>query len=67
MADFAAPPLVASPPQVPAANIAAPVPVSAAVPAPQEPQEQEHATETLYIQNLNEKIKIPGKRYILYN
>ncbi|KZT02229.1 RNA-binding domain-containing protein [Laetiporus sulphureus 93-53] len=40
---------------VPAAMAAAPAPVAA--PAP--PPEPEHASETLYIQNLNEKIKIP--------
>lgn len=66
MADIAAPPPLngaplAAPPLVPdgsvQAPIAAPVPVAAAAPEPQ--PEPEHATETLYIQNLNEKVKIP--------
>ncbi|CAL1694891.1 unnamed protein product [Somion occarium] len=45
---------------MPDAPIVAPVPVQGAVPpAPVPPAEPEHATETLYIQNLNEKIKLP--------
>ena len=49
-------------------NIVAPAPVPGAVPpiagqapaAPAAPPQEEVATETLYIQNLNEKIKING-------
>lgn len=60
MADISAPvplaaaPLVADPSQN-GQPIVAPVPVD----APAAPAEPEHASETLYIQNLNEKIKIP--------
>ena len=55
---MAAPPIAADPSQ--AQNIVAPAPVAAVAPAaPAAPAEAEHATETLYIQNLNEKIKIP--------
>lgn len=53
---MAAPPLTADPAQPHPVPIVAPAPVAAAVP---EPQQQEHASETLYIQNLNEKIKVP--------
>ena len=52
---LAAPPLAAD--GTPQDPIAAPVPVTAAAPAPA--PEPENATETLYIQNLNEKVKIP--------
>ncbi|CAL1694890.1 unnamed protein product [Somion occarium] len=59
MADTAAPPISRDVP-MPDAPIVAPVPVQGAVPpAPVPPAEPEHATETLYIQNLNEKIKLP--------
>ncbi|OSD01204.1 RNA-binding domain-containing protein [Trametes coccinea BRFM310] len=37
----------------------APVAVAPGAAAPQQPPQEEHATETLYIQNLNERIKIP--------
>lgn len=65
MADLAAPPppLAAQPlavdpnQQAAGAPIVAPAPV-AAVP-PQQPPPQEQASETLYIQNLNERIKLP--------
>ena len=66
MADIAAPPVA---PDAVQGVIAAPAPVSgaiAAVPAtgtpaaPAPPAEPEFISETLYIQNLNEKIKIPG-------
>lgn len=54
MADIAAPPLAAAPPPLDPTqavpSIVAPVPV---------PVPEEQASETLYIQNLNEKIKIP--------
>ncbi|TFY55033.1 hypothetical protein EVJ58_g8502, partial [Rhodofomes roseus] len=63
MTDIAAPPMASDAMQ---GLIAAPAPVSAlAVPSAAEPvapapsAEPEFATETLYIQNLNEKIKIP--------
>lgn len=63
MAELAAPPPpLAAPPiavdpsqQVAGASVVAPAPVAAAPPQPVE----EFASETLYIQNLNEKIKIP--------
>lgn len=45
-----------APEAAPSAGI--PIPVDAAAPPPQE--ELDNATETLYIQNLNEKIKISG-------
>lgn len=54
---MAAPPLFVDPNQPLAQTIVAPAPV--AVVAPAAPAEPEHASETLYIQNLNEKIKIP--------
>lgn len=67
MADIAAapPPLNGAPLAAPPlsadgsaqAPIAAPVPVAAEAPAPV--PEPENASETLYIQNLNEKIKLP--------
>lgn len=62
MADIAALPVA---PDAVQGIIAAPAPVSGdiAVPpagAPVPPAEPEVASETLYIQNLNEKIKIPG-------
>lgn len=66
MADIAAPPVA---PDAVQGVIAAPAPVSgavAAVPttgapaAPAPSTEPEFVSETLYIQNLNEKIKIPG-------
>lgn len=61
MAELAAPPVMADGTQIPAANISVPVPVTSAAPsAPAAPQEPEFISETLYIQNLNEKIKIPG-------
>ena len=53
MAEIAALPIANGQSAAPIADAAQPVP-GAAPPAPQEP-----ATETLYIQNLNEKIKIP--------
>lgn len=62
MADIAAPPLAAPPLAADATmqampSIAAPAPVAPAAAA--EPAPEENASETLYIQNLNEKIKIP--------
>ena len=54
-AALAAPP-IAPPDGATQAPIAAPVPVTAAAPAP---APEEVASETLYIQNLNEKVKIP--------
>lgn len=61
MADIAAPPIAASPLAAdslqPVPPIVAPAPVDAAVSAV--PAEPEYVSETLYIQNLNEKIKIP--------
>ena len=70
MADPAVPPPLngaplAAPPITPLdglsqAPIAAPVPLAAAVPgAPTAPPQDEFVSETLYIQNLNEKVKIP--------
>lgn len=69
MSDMLAPPLTAPamaalPLEIdsaypPSGPIVAPAPVAAVVPDPQQPQQQETASETLYIQNLNEKIKIP--------
>ncbi|KAI0789437.1 hypothetical protein C8Q75DRAFT_733681 [Abortiporus biennis] len=60
MADTAAPPIaaedVAVPPGIP---ITAPAPVPATTTTEAAPAEPEYASETLYIQNLNEKIKIP--------
>lgn len=65
MSDIAAPPLAAPPL---AANglqdgttVVAPAPVVPLVPqqAAAVPEQQEYVSETLYIQNLNEKIKIP--------
>ena len=59
---MAAPPLSENGAQAFATNIVAPAPVAAvaaAVPAAVAPAEPEFASETLYIQNLNEKIKIP--------
>lgn len=60
MAELAAPPLA---PDAMQGVIAAPAPVSGAIVAaapPAPPPQPEHISETLYIQNLNEKIKIPG-------
>jgi U2 small nuclear ribonucleoprotein B'' len=62
MADVSAPPMAAAPisadpSQSLAPAIVAPAPVAAVAPAA--PAEPELASETLYIQNLNEKIKIP--------
>lgn len=55
---------LAAPPVAPDAMqgiVQAPIPIPGAVPAPPQPsQEPEYVSETLYIQNLNEKIKIPG-------
>ncbi|KAI0931218.1 hypothetical protein AcW1_001320 [Taiwanofungus camphoratus] len=59
MAELAAPPLA---PDAMQGVIAAPAPVSGAIVAaapPAPPPQPEHISETLYIQNLNEKIKIP--------
>lgn len=58
MADVAAPPAI---PDAMQGVIAAPAPIpgTASVAAPAEPAEPEFISETLYIQNLNEKIKIP--------
>ncbi|KAF9819206.1 hypothetical protein IEO21_02245 [Rhodonia placenta] len=58
MADVAAPPAI---PDAMQGVIAAPAPMpgTASVAAPAEPAEPEFISETLYIQNLNEKIKIP--------
>jgi len=54
---------LAAPPVAPDAMqgiVQAPIPIPGAVPAPPQPsQEPEYVSETLYIQNLNEKIKIP--------
>ena len=65
MADIAAPPIA---PDGPQSIIAAPAPISAeavaaaatAAQAATAPAPEQPASETLYIQNLNEKIKIPG-------
>ncbi|PSS31015.1 hypothetical protein PHLCEN_2v2461 [Hermanssonia centrifuga] len=60
MADIAAPPLAALPLVAPPPlDGTQPTPIAAPVPVPAAPVEPEHASETLYIQNLNEKIKIP--------
>ncbi|KAI0714632.1 hypothetical protein C8Q76DRAFT_795491 [Earliella scabrosa] len=66
MADVSAPPLAHDAMQGVATNIVAPAPVAgvaalaqAPAPAAAAPAPEEVATETLYIQNLNEKIKIP--------
>lgn len=60
MAEIVAAPALASDAPVPAQPIAAPVPVPGAAPeAPAPPAEPEFVSETLYIQNLNEKIKLP--------
>jgi len=58
MAETAAPPLA---PDAMQGVIAAPAPLNGTAPpaAPPAPAEPEHISETLYIQNLNEKIKIP--------
>ena len=66
MADIAAPPVapdavqgvIAAPAPVSGAVAAVPTSGAPAVPAPS--AEPEFVSETLYIQNLNEKIKIPG-------
>ncbi|KAK7695205.1 hypothetical protein QCA50_002395 [Cerrena zonata] len=58
MAEIVAAPVLAA--DALAQPIAAPVPVPGAVPeVPAPPAEPEFISETLYIQNLNEKIKIP--------
>lgn len=62
MADIAAPPVA---PNAAQGVIVAPAPVPGAIDvqpdgAPAPPAEPEVASETLYIQNLNEKIRIPG-------
>ncbi|KAF5366257.1 hypothetical protein D9758_005680 [Tetrapyrgos nigripes] len=49
---------VSAPPAPPGVSQDAPIPTPQPPPAPEE-QEPEHKSETLYIQNLNEKIKIP--------
>ena len=67
MSEIPAPPMAVDPMQGIQTNIVAPAPVPGAVPpiagqapaAPAAPPQEEVATETLYIQNLNEKIKIP--------
>ena len=65
MAEIAAPPMAMDPMQGVQTNIVAPAPIpgqtpaAVPVPAPAPPAQEEAATETLYIQNLNEKIKIP--------
>ncbi|PIL31181.1 hypothetical protein GSI_05878 [Ganoderma sinense ZZ0214-1] len=63
MAEISAPPMAMDAMQGVQTNIVAPAPipgqVPAAVPAAAAPAQDEVATETLYIQNLNEKIKIP--------
>ena len=66
MADVSASPLAHDAMQGVATNIVAPAPVAgvaalaqAPAPAAAAPAPEEVATETLYIQNLNEKIKIP--------
>ncbi len=60
MADIAAPPLAALPLVAPPPlDGTQPTLIAAPVPVPAAPVEPEHASETLYIQNLNEKIKIP--------
>ncbi|EKM61643.1 uncharacterized protein PHACADRAFT_248371 [Phanerochaete carnosa HHB-10118-sp] len=56
---MAASPLETDPAHPPPGPIVAPAPMAAVVPESQEPQQPESATETLYIQNLNEKIKVP--------
>ncbi|KAI0683420.1 hypothetical protein BC835DRAFT_1423295 [Cytidiella melzeri] len=67
MADIAAPPLAAPPLAADGvaqngAPVVAPTPLVPVIPGQQPvaaPEQQEFASETLYIQNLNEKIKIP--------
>ena len=63
MAEISAPPMAMDPMQGVPTNIVAPAPIPgqtpAAVPGAATPAQEETATETLYIQNLNEKIKIP--------
>ncbi|KAI0814833.1 hypothetical protein BC629DRAFT_1279893 [Irpex lacteus] len=66
MSDISAPPLAAPPLAAEAVQngvnpVVAPAPIVPLIPGqqPVAPEQQEHATETLYIQNLNEKIKIP--------
>ncbi|KAI0352279.1 RNA-binding domain-containing protein [Trametes cingulata] len=72
MAEMSAPPLAHDAMQGVQTNIVAPAPVAGApipipgmvpppavAPQPQAPPQDEYVSETLYIQNLNEKIKIP--------
>nr|VWP01442.1 Uncharacterized protein [Ganoderma boninense] len=63
MAEIAAPPIAMDAMQGVQTNIVAPAPIPgqtpAVVPADAAPAPEEVASETLYIQNLNEKIKIP--------
>ncbi|KAM5539850.1 hypothetical protein V8D89_006353 [Ganoderma adspersum] len=63
MAEIFAPPMAMDAMQGVQTNIVAPAPIPgqapAAVPAAAAPTPEEVASETLYIQNLNEKIKIP--------
>ena len=63
MAEISAPPMAMDAMQGVQTNIIAPAPIPgqapAAVPDAAAPAQEEVATETLYIQNLNEKIKIP--------
>ena len=61
MAEIIAPPTLATDASAPTQSIDAPIPVpGAATEAPAPPAEPEFVSETLYIQNLNEKIKIPS-------
>ena len=70
MADIAAPPVapdavqgvIAAPAPVPGAIAAVPSAGAPAAPAPS--AEPEFVSETLYIQNLNEKIRIPGALFL---
>ena len=59
MAEIIAPPTLATDASAPVQSIDAPIPVpGAATEAPAPPAEPEFVSETLYIQNLNEKIKL---------
>ncbi|GBE77310.1 RNA-binding domain-containing protein [Sparassis latifolia] len=59
MAELSAPAMPADAMHGVAPDIAAPAPIPAGESASTPPQEPEYISETLYIQNLNEKIKIP--------
>jgi U2 small nuclear ribonucleoprotein B'' len=66
MAEVAAPPAPDAMEDVVAEGVAAPEPTPADADAPAVPEEPEYISETLYIQNLNEKIKIDGNAHFFH-